>query len=446
MARCRAAWLGLCLPLCGCAEKAPPKSTPIEDLPALADFRPESGFKSVGEDITDYVRAQNAEGREPPMPKRKGGVARTGLRPRITKRSNGFVANIPRASRMASPAFYNGRIYAAGFGSYELYALGAQTGKPEWGIHLSDDGPTDPACKDGVCVFNTFSCTLFGVDADTGKHLWSWYLGAPQLATPVVAGKIVYSSYPSYSSETPFVIAAFDLHTGKPLWQRWIDDEVVSTPVAHKGSVYLGTRLGTLYQFGAENGEVISAKKSMITSPPVVTARGILFNHEATPAPNDYIVSSAPIFPELEVTRLRQQRIEPKPRPLVSEDRFIEVDNGVVRATNLSSGDPLWHVRMDDDKPANINAPLLRAGSSVLLATAQGNILRIDPDSGQVISVFQLEGGGLSSQPIAVDGWIYAGTHAGTIVAYDTGDGSLTGWEMLGGGPDRRGTVDPEGT
>jgi hypothetical protein len=31
-------------------------------------------------------------------------------------------------------------------------------------------------------------------------------------------------------------------------------------------------------------------------------------------------------------------------------------------------------------------------------------------------------------------------------VAFDTGHPELTGWEMLGGGPDRRGSADEEGS
>ena len=51
-----------------------------------------------------------------------------------------------------------------------------------------------------------------------------------------------------------------------------------------------------------------------------------------------------------------------------------------------------------------------------------------------------------ASQPIAVDGWLYAGTVDGRVVAYDSGDPSLTGWPMLGGSADRQGRSSKEGT
>jgi hypothetical protein len=87
---------------------------------------------------------------------------------------------------------------------------------------------------------------------------------------------------------------------------------------------------------------------------------------------------------------------------------------------------------------------LLYAGRSILLATAAGNVLRMEPDSGDVTATYRLGQGQLSSQPIVHDGWIYAGTAGGSLVGYDTGQPELTGWEMLGGGPDRQGIADPE--
>ncbi len=43
------------------------------------------------------------------------------------------------------------------------------------------------------------------------------------------------------------------------------------------------------------------------------------------------------------------------------------------------------------------------------------------------------------SQPVVEDGWIYAGTEDGLLVALDTGDRSLAGWPMWGGGAGRNG-------
>jgi outer membrane protein assembly factor BamB len=80
------------------------------------------------------------------------------------------------------------------------------------------------------------------------------------------------------------------------------------------------------------------------------------------------------------------------------------------------------------------------------MATASGNVLRVDADTGEVTSQFTLGVGPLSSPPIAVDGWLYAGNREGAMVAFDTGAPELTGWEMLGGGPGRQGAREGEGS
>ncbi|RLB56371.1 MAG: hypothetical protein DRI90_18715, partial [Deltaproteobacteria bacterium] len=186
----------LLLPLAGCAQPPVDEIATPSDPVASPDRRPATGRKPVGEDLTELARQQNSPGLQPKVPTRRGVVSPTRKRPKLRRTDAGFVAKLPGASKVPTPAYYRGKIYTGGYGTYELHALAADTGRTEWSLHLSDDGPTAPACQDGVCVFNTYSCTMFGVDAETGEHLWSWWLGSPQLATPVIAGDSVYTSYP----------------------------------------------------------------------------------------------------------------------------------------------------------------------------------------------------------------------------------------------------------
>lgn len=439
------------LPLLGCARKrAPPAPAPVAAAAPFLDRRPDAKPPTPGDDITELVRAQNGPGMEPPEPTRRGVVSRTTLRPRLRRTRDGFVAQIPNARYVNAAAHHRGKIVTGGFGTYEIHALNAATGKSAWSLHLSDDGPTEPACQDNICVFNTYSCTMFGVEADTGKDLWSWYLGSPQLATPIIQGDLVYSSYPerSHGSQAPFVIGAFDLKTGAPKWRRWIDSEVNSTPVSDGKHLYVATKLGTLYQFAARDGAVVAAHKNRVSSPPVLAAGVVIFGRDQEPRrDNDMLAVSRVLFPHLEQQEDAEPRtVQPQPRPLVARQGMFTIENGVVVATHRKTGRRMWQYRLSDERPANVSAPLLYAGKSILLATSRGNVLRMEPETGEVLDAFVLGQGPLASQPIAVDGWLYAGTTRGALVAFDTGERELTGWEMLGGGPDRRGSADEEGT
>ena len=44
-----------------------------------------------------------------------------------------------------------------------------------------------PLCAGGFTVFNTESCTIFALDAYSGKLIWAHYLGDPLTSTPTIA-------------------------------------------------------------------------------------------------------------------------------------------------------------------------------------------------------------------------------------------------------------------
>jgi len=46
-----------------------------------------------------------------------------------------------------------------------------------------------------LIVFNTESCTIFALEAETGQQLWSYWLGDPLTSTPTIAQGRVFTSY-----------------------------------------------------------------------------------------------------------------------------------------------------------------------------------------------------------------------------------------------------------
>ncbi|TNF23545.1 MAG: hypothetical protein EP329_27305 [Deltaproteobacteria bacterium] len=180
----------------GVAAVAPAKTErPTEpvDEPELTD----------GEDVTAFVREQNSDKYAPPPSTfRPGHVSPRTLDVSAYKalpfKGNGFVVALPSGAPLTTPAVYDGKVVVSGgFRSKELYALDAATGKLVWGLDLDDDGPSAPACAEGVCAFNTESCTLFVVDAATGAQRWSLWLGDPLTSAPTIADGRVFTSYPA---------------------------------------------------------------------------------------------------------------------------------------------------------------------------------------------------------------------------------------------------------
>jgi outer membrane protein assembly factor BamB len=291
-------------------------------------------------DITAKVREMNSDKyAAPPTQFRPGHVEKKALDAKATQKTDtGFVIQMPSGAPIPTPTVYKDRLYVSGgFSTKEYFCFDAADGKFVWGMSLDDDGPTSAVCGDDIVVFNTESCTIFALDASTGKQIWAHFLGDPLTSTPTIANGKVFTSYPANAGQDqkpgllpkikgklklpgkkalpddflpviepeqeaaqqsakeagakatgakhrPHASHAFvclELKTGKILWQRWIDSDVMSAPVAVDDEVYATTFAGTVYKFKQKDGEIVSAHRSRATSAPVVVGRNIYWTQRA---------------------------------------------------------------------------------------------------------------------------------------------------------------------
>jgi outer membrane protein assembly factor BamB len=275
-------------------------------------------------DITGEVRELNsAKYASPPVEFRKGKTTPRAFDAKsVEKTSSGFTIKLPSDAPVPTPTVYRNRLYVGGgFHSKTFFCFDAKTGQPVWGIDLDDDGPTSAVCEDGVTVFNTESCTMFAVDSQTGKLLWSYWLGDPLTSTPTIAKGRVFSSYPvngrggiqsipgnqstpekkqSKKSTTSnadngltagaakqpppncsHVLACFDLKTGRIIWQRWLDSDVMTAPIAVDDDLYATSFSGVVYRFKQSEGTLVSAHRSRATSAPVVVGGNVFLTKRA---------------------------------------------------------------------------------------------------------------------------------------------------------------------
>jgi outer membrane protein assembly factor BamB len=133
-------------------------------------------------DFTEKAREMNSDKyAAPPTKFRTGNVTPRSLdADKIKAEGTGFRIDLPSSAPIPTPTVYRKKLYVSGgFHSKEFYCFDAASGKCVWGRSLDDDGPTSAVCDEGVTVFNTESCTIFGLDADSGKLLWSHWLGDP---------------------------------------------------------------------------------------------------------------------------------------------------------------------------------------------------------------------------------------------------------------------------
>jgi outer membrane protein assembly factor BamB len=460
----------------------------------------------------------------PPTTFRQGHVTPRPLDEKaLTKNDHGYTIKLPSGAPIPTPSVYDGKLYVSGgFHSKEFYCFNAENGKLVWGLNLDDDGPTAAACDDGVIVVNTESCTIFALDAASGKLLWSYWLGDPLTSTPTIAGGRVFTSYPaSDGGQVPqgqlppkkgppaanaagqaapaktappcsHVLAAFDLKTGKILWQRWIDSDVMSTPVAIDGELYVTSFGGTVYKFKQADGTIVSATRSRATSAPVVVGKNVYYTKRVDDGKGkaeeaiagDDRTSSKPQFQGDKKDALYlDPRVQQKSQLKVAAGN-LDAGNGFaggapasanpaaalgnigqdnvctmqafqgsrllnygnrnfncmgneVICSDPENGKALWTVKLKGDLEKEggfMAAPPAAAGGQLFLTTLQGNVLQMDPASGRISHTYKV-GSPLRFQPAIEGGRIYVGTQDGKVVCLDTGNRKLTGWPCWGGNP-----------
>jgi len=460
----------------------------------------------TGGDVLAEARAMNSAEHAPPPSEWRSGEAHLQklTADRVEPREKGFEIRLPSGAPVPSPAVHEGvLVTSGGFHSREIHAFDAQTGKPLWGLALSDDGPSSPACQRGVCVWNTESCTIFGVRARTGELLWSHYLGDPQLSAPAIGGDRVFTVYPAHvgQSQPPgasHVLAALDLESGRLLWQRWIDGDAISAPVAAEGEVHLSSMSGTLYRLRQSDGEILAARRARATSAPVVVGGEVYYSKradsEADAGAQESLIKETKHAPGsgLEFGRKRALYLDAEVQrqsALAARGKSLDASNGFasgppdsakaadaesnlgqasvstlqafqgsrvlqladrtvatmgdeVVASDGKTGKALWKRKLAGDLAQSggaLAAPPASAGGYVVLGTLDGAVELLDPSSGEVARRYELDAP-IRAQPVIAAGWIYVGTADGRLIAIDTGDAALTGWPQWGRDATRVGT------
>jgi Ca-activated chloride channel family protein len=395
---------------------------------------------------------------------------------------------------LATPAVVDGMVYlGGGFGSREFYAFHADSGKPAWAITLSDDGPTAAVVAEGRVVFNTESCTLFVVDGRTGQSLWSRWLGDPLLSQPAVHAGVVYMAYPGAGGHR---LIALGLDRGDKRWEVPIAGDIISAPVVDGDSVYLTTFDGTVYRHdlptGAlkwkqamratsapwiENGELHVAQREdhgkqgpeegLATITQTGQNKGGLKAKKSAPyldgkvqdgshyaakqAADDSSVGfggGAPATAKASAAKantgigsVRGLWEFQGSRPMKVGKKSFASQGDVFRSIDADTGAVLWEKRLDGDVGklgGHLASPPSFAGGKLVVGTTAGNIVGFDAEGGRELFRYQA-GEEIRFQPALAGGRVFVGTATGTLISIATGDPSLDGWTMWGGGPEHNG-------
>jgi Ca-activated chloride channel family protein len=359
----------------------------------------------------------------------------------------GWVARVPESYRLPSVAYGDGRVFVSGgFESTSMYALDAADGHMLWASQaLEDNGPTAPSYQDGKLIFNTESCTLFVVDARTGRKLWFKNLGDPTLAQPSVEGGLIFASHPEAAGGQ--ALSAYRIRDGAEVWSRGIDGELLAAPVVAGDSVYAATLTGRLYRFERKAGRRLWSRPLHATTAPFVAGDELFLGRAEADKEVTAVVAIA------DGAILRQGRAAAAPwlgdvprgmddwqkvwgfegsRPVLAGGVLYQAKGDELAAIDPRTLEPFWS-RSGKPGGRSLGAVAV-AGPQVVVATRAGDLYGLDVDTGYTLWAVAL-GRPVFAQPIIARGWVYATTAAGEVIALHVGDATLDGWHMWGGGP-----------
>jgi outer membrane protein assembly factor BamB len=151
----------------------------------------------------------------------------------------------------SSPCISDGRLYIGeGFhknSDCSLYCLDAATGKKLWEFKTLNHTESSPCVAAGKVFFGAGDDGLYCLDAVTGDLGWHYENHVHIDANPVVVGKRLYVGSGEGDEYKKFEVCCLDIDTGKPVWARPVDLPAWGAPVV----------AGDLLLVGLGNGNFI---------------------------------------------------------------------------------------------------------------------------------------------------------------------------------------------
>ena len=149
-----------------------------------------------------------------------------------------------------SPIYAEGRVYGEN-NDAELFALDAETGKPDWKRKIGSLNASSPAYEDGVIYAATLQPgSVVALDADSGKTLWKRSMPDRVESSPVVANDRVF-----IGSEDG-VLRALNTKNGAVSWSARLSGAIKAAPALVDGVLYVGDYGGAMSAVNAKDGGI----------------------------------------------------------------------------------------------------------------------------------------------------------------------------------------------
>jgi len=316
------------------------------------------------------------------------------------------------------PVLSGERVYAAGANG-TLVAFEAATGDTVWRRRLEDRRLSGgPSVTEGLLAIGTRDGGLLGLAAENGEQRWQADVSSELLAPPAVGqGAVVARTNDGR-------VFAIDAEEGE---QRWLYDRRVppltlrghSSPVLVRGGVLVGFDNGSLVALKLSDGS--EAWEATVALPSGGTDIERMVDVDGDPR-----VDGSQVFATSYQGRVVglglgdgqvawTRDISSSKGPALDGDKvYISASNGKIWALDRTNGATVW--QQEALNGLQLTAPR-RYGDHVLVGGSDGYLYWLSPDDGRLVARRRVGDARIVAPPVTSDGWLYAQTAGGALVA-----------------------------
>jgi len=276
-----------------------------------------------------------------------------------------------------------------------------------WHWTVPDDITSPPLLASDLLLFGDVKGVIWAVDAQDGNLRWIFTTGRPIVATPAVAGGIVY--VPAGSR-----LYALSANEGLYLWSASAGDIINASPLIYDGLVLFGAEDGWFYALDARRGILRwrFAAGARVVAAAAAEGNAVCFG---TTDGGFYALDVA-------TGNLRWQAdLEEalSTNPVIHRGTvYVGTARGQVTAFSLETGKVLWKAAV----PGGITVAPAADETSVYVTTGIGAMAALDQRSGA--RHWMVYGGGVANAPLVVGDAVILPDTAGVVHILATGTGT----------------------
>ena len=354
----------------------------------------------------------------------------------------GFSLNFGNSGKAGTPTIVGDNLYVQeGLYSSNYFCINATNGKYNWGLRLGETGISPAVYKNGVILINTASCSLYAIDAKTGKLLWSKWLAGYVYTTPSADNENVYVAYNHGGYP---VVVSFDLRSGKLNWMRLVDEEIIACPVVVDSEIHVASQNGMYYVYDKKSGGLKKKREDLnAVSTPTISEESIYISvsngsSENLVALDRKTLETKQTYPtsltSLRISGLRnvdqtdQMNFNGSHSIIYKNKIAILADKYNLMAFDVVSEKLLWKQKIEVNED---QLPIVANKKAIIMSKA-GEIYSFDIQTGSK-KFIKAVSGKIEGQPIAKKGFLYIAVGGAIKVIKNAVSYSWLQWNKDGG-------------